>query len=236
MTLPLAILAGGLATRLRPMTETVPKSLIEVAGKPFIVRQLELLRRNGFRRVVLCLGYLGEMVREVVGDGRQWELRVDYAFDGDRLLGTGGALKRALPLLGEAFFVMYGDSYLDCNYGAVEDAFRASRKSGLMTVLRNENRWDRSNVLYESGRIVGYDKRKPSPAMQHIDYGLGILSARALEGYPEDSAFDLAAVYQDLLAKDELAGFEVAKRFYEIGSPDGLDETRAYFVEKEGRS
>jgi len=228
MSLPVAILAGGLATRLHPLTEKIPKSLVEVVGKPFIVHQVELLRRNGVTQLVLCLGYLGEQVQAELGDGSRWGMQVDYVFDGPVLLGTGGALRRAFPRLGETFFVLYGDSYLDCDYAAVASAFRASGKLGLMTVFRNTNLWDRSNVIFENGRIQRYDKKNLVPEMKHIDYGLGVLQASALERYPADGVLDLATVYQDLLAQDQLAGYEVSQRFYEIGSPAGLQETRDY--------
>jgi NDP-sugar pyrophosphorylase family protein len=146
--LPIAILAGGLATRLRPITETIPKALIEVAGEPFLAHQLRLLRRYGFERVVLCVGYLGEMIQAFAGNGAAFGLRVEYAFDGPQLLGTGGALRRALPLLGERFAVIYGDSYLPCDYQAALAAFDDSGKLGLMSVYRNEGRWDTSNVEF----------------------------------------------------------------------------------------
>jgi NDP-sugar pyrophosphorylase family protein len=232
MSLPVAILAGGLATRLRPLTEHIPKSLVQVAGKPFAVHQIELLLRHGFMDIVFCLGHLGEQVQSALGDGSRWGVRLHYVFDGPVLMGTGGALQRALPWLGEAFFVLYGDSYLECDYTAVEQAFRASGKLGLMAVLWNDDRWDRSNVLFSSGRIVRYDKRNRTPDMKHIDYGLGALQARALRAYATDQVLDLAAVYQDLLSRDQLAGFEVTQRFYEIGSPSGLEETRRYLLEK----
>lgn len=232
MSLPVAILAGGLATRLRPLTEKIPKSLVEVDGKSFIVHQMELLQRNGVTHLVLCLGYLGEQVQAKLGDGSCWGMQVDYMFDGPVLLGTGGALRRAFPRLGEAFFVLYGDSYLDCDYAAVESAFRASGKLGLMTVFRNTNLWDRSNVIYENGRIQRYDKKNLVPEMKHIDYGLGVLQASALEHYPADRVLDLATIYQDLLAQDQLAGYEVSQRFYEIGSPAGLQETGDYIKER----
>ncbi len=237
MRLPIAILAGGLATRLRPLTERVPKALLDVCGKPFIERQLELLKSRGVERVVLCLGFLGEMVRDRVGDGGRWGLAIDYSFDGDKLLGTGGSLRRALPLLGDAFMVMYGDSYLDCDYAAVEQAFLASGRIGLMTVLENDNRWDRSNILYRQDRILSYDKRNPTDEMRHIDYGLGALSAKAFDRYvADDGPIDLALIYQGLLASGELAGFEVTKRFYEIGSHEGLEETRRFFADNKERS
>lgn len=231
MILPVAIIAGGLATRLRPLTETVPKSLVEVAGEPFVVHQLDLLRRAGIERVIFCIGYLGEMVRDVVGDGSRWSLQVSYSEDGPRLVGTGGALRRALPLLGDAFFVLYGDSYLRTDYGAVERTFRESGKKGLMTVLRNEGRWDRSNVIFEGGRIHRYDKKEADARMKHIDYGLGVLAASVFERYRAEGTLDLATVYRDLVADNQMAAYEVAERFYEIGSPEGLEETRALLME-----
>ena len=227
MSLPVAILAGGLATRLRPVTEQIPKALVEVAGLPFAVHQVTWLRDQGIDRIIFCVGYRGEMIREALGDGGRWNVSIDYVFDGDRLLGTGGALKRARQVLGEAFFVMYGDSFLDCDLPAIEGAFHASGCAGLMTVFRNANRWDRSNVLFVEGRLLRYDKRHPTPDMRHIDYGLGVLAARVLDPFPPDEPFDLATVYEQLLSDGELVGFEVSKRFYEIGSPEGLEETRA---------
>ena len=232
MSLPIAILAGGRATRLRPLTEHIPKSLVEVAGKPFAVHQVELLRRHGVTEIVFCVGYLGEQVQAALGDGSRWDAHLTYVFDGPALLGTGGALRRALPWLGQAFLVMYGDSYLECDYGAVERTFLDSGKLGLMTVFRNEDQWDRSNVLFDEGRIVCYDKQRRAPNMRHIDYGLGILQAQVFDRYPEGSVIDLVAIYQSLIAQGELAGFEVAQRFYEIGSPTGLQETHQYLSQQ----
>jgi NDP-sugar pyrophosphorylase family protein len=226
--LPVAILAGGTATRIRPISETVPKALIAVAGEPFVAHQLRLLRREGIERVVLCVGHLGEMIRDHVGDGARFGLKVDYSFDGDTLLGTGGALKRALPRLGDAFFVLYGDSYLDVAYAPVEATFRRAGTPALMTVFRNEGRWDTSNVTFDGSRVVRYDKRAPTADMHYIDYGLGILTPATLARRPAASAFDLAEVYGALAAAGELAGYEAMRRFYEIGTPAGLAETDAY--------
>jgi NDP-sugar pyrophosphorylase family protein len=229
--LPVAILAGGLATRLRPLTETIPKSLVEINGEPFLWHQLRLLRSNGVERVVLCLSHLGEMVRESVGDGSAFGLHVDYSFDGSVLLGTAGALKRAQPLLGESFFILYGDSYLPIDWQAVEQTFRDSGKAGLMTVYLNESQWDTSNVEYADGRILVYDKKLRSPSMRYIDYGLGVLRSSALDRVPEGKPWDLAALYQELLASDELAAFEAPHRFYEIGSFSGIEELCWYLKE-----
>jgi len=236
VTLPIAILAGGFATRMRPLTERVPKVLLEVAGRPFAAHQLQLLRNSGIHEVVFCVGHLGEMVERELGDGSRFGMSIRYSYDGETLRGTGGALVRALPLLGEAFLVMYGDSYLDCDYAAVERTFVKSGKLGLMAVIRNEGRWDRSNVLFENGRIVRYDKKNRTPEMLYIDYGLGALRREALAKYPADAVpasigdpfIDLADVYHELSVENELAGFEMTERFYEIGSPTGLQETDAY--------
>jgi NDP-sugar pyrophosphorylase family protein len=225
---PVVILAGGLARRMRPATHKVPKSLLPVAGEPFIAHQLRLLRRQRIDRVVLCLGYLGEQVQDFVGNGNQFGLEVTYSFDGDKLLGTGGAIVRALPQLSDVFFVLYGDSYLDIAYDSVVRAFRRSGAPALMTVYRNEGRWDTSNVLFDGARVVRYDKHAPSPEMCYIDYGLGILMRTALARWTAGSAFDLADVYGTLAAEGQLAGFEVQQRFYEIGTPEGLAETTEY--------
>src|SRR5688572_14688997 len=170
---PVALLAGGLATRLRPITETIPKAMVDIDGRPFIDHQLELLRRNGIRRVVMCLGYLGEMVERHVGDGSAWGMSVEYSYDGAKLMGTGGAVKRAAAKLDDVFWVMYGDSYMDIDYAAVLEHFdRSPGATGLMTVLRNGNRWDRSNVVFRDGKLLRYDKHNQTPEMDYIDYGV----------------------------------------------------------------
>lgn len=222
--MPVAILAGGLATRLRPLTETIPKSLIEVAGEPFAFHQLRLLARHGFKRAVFLVGYLGEQVCLAVGDGSRFDLSVDYVFDGEKLLGTGGALARAVPALGDEFAVVYGDSYLDCDYAAAVEAFTTSGMPALMTVFENEGRWDTSNVEFSDGRILSYSKTHRTERMRHIDYGLGVLQAQALAGVPLDAPSDLAAVYEGLAADGRLAAYEVEERFYEVGSFSGIDE------------
>lgn len=227
MSLPVAILAGGLATRLWPMTQTIPKSLLDVGGRPFAEHQLDLLRRHGITDVVFLVGYLGEMLRDALGDGSRWGITVRYVFDGPKQMGTGGALARALPALGDPFLVLYGDSYLECDYGAIANAFLASGKSGLMTVYRNEDRFDRSNVHFADGEVVAYDKGNRTPEMRHIDYGLGAFRHSAFAGWPANEPFDLAALYNRLLDAGDLAACEVPDRFYEIGSLEGLEETRA---------
>jgi len=224
---PLALLAGGLATRMRPLTERMPKSMLDVAGEPFIAHQLRLARREGIARVVMCVGHQAEVIRAFVGDGAQFGLDVAYCVDGPILLGTGGALRKALPLLGPEILVMYGDSWLDSSYAPIVEAFRKSGKPALMTVYRNAGQWDRSNVHFEDGCIRVYDKQLRLPEMQHIDWGLSAVRADVLTSLPPDAEIDLAAIYSQLARDGELAGYEAPDRFYEIGSPEGLRETDA---------
>lgn len=227
--LPVCILAGGLGTRLGQVVADTPKPLLEVAGAPFLRHQLRLLKAHGARRVVLCVGYLGERIEAALGDGADEGLELSYAYDGPDLRGTAGAIRGALDQLGEAFLVLYGDTYLRIDYTAVQARFTASGLPALMTVLRNEGRWDVSNVLLsdDGTRIEAYDKRAPTPAMKWIDYGLGILTAEALEAAGADEP-DLAGVYHELARTSRLAAYEATERFYEIGTPEALAETDAF--------
>lgn len=230
--LPIALLAGGLATRLRPITTKVPKALVEVAGKPFIDWQLEDFSRQGISHVVLCTGYLGEQIMDHVGHGSRYGLEITYSPDGPFLLGTGGALKQALSLLGDHFHVVYGDSFLPINYGSVEQAYFEADKPALMTVLNNRDRWDKSNVHFENNRLFEYNKRHPREEMQFIDYGLGVLSAVTVMNEARVAPFDLADIYHELSINDQLAGYEVSERFYEIGSHQGLRETEDFLLNR----
>jgi N-acetyl-alpha-D-muramate 1-phosphate uridylyltransferase len=231
LEIPVAILAGGLATRLRPITEKIPKSLVPVAGRPFLAHQLEMLHARGLRRAVLCIGYLGEMIQAEYGD-EAFGIKLEYSFDGPKLLGTGGAIKRALPKLGKEFFILYGDSYLPIEYRPVLETFHRSGKRGLMTVYRNEGKYDASNVVFRDGEIAVYDKKLKLPEMQHIDYGLSLFKASVFEAYGTDQVFDLAEVMGRLVREKQLAGYEVPERFYEMGSPAGLAELETLLQSK----
>ncbi len=228
LTFPVAILAGGLATRLRPLTEKIPKALVEINDEPFIVHQMRLLKNKGVTRIVICAGYLGEMIEDFIGDGSRYGMHVTYSFDGDQLLGTAGALKRALPLLGDAFFVLYGDSYLPCDYQQVQAAFIRSNKLALMTVFHNAGRWDTSNVEFAADKLIAYDKQNRTARMQYIDYGLGVFNSAAFADVSLDEPTDLADLYQKLLQQQQLTAYEVKERFYEAGSFAGIEEMTEY--------
>jgi NDP-sugar pyrophosphorylase family protein len=221
----MAILCGGLATRMRPLTGNIPKSMLEVAGEPFIAHQLRLLVGAGFREVVLLCGFLGKQIENFVKDGGPFGCHISYSYDGPNLLGTGGAVRRALPLLGEEFMLIYGDSYCPANYRSIYGAFEASGSPALMTVFHNADRWDRSNVEYRDGRVIRYDKTAVDGSMTYIDYGVSAFKSGIFATKSPHLAFDLSGVQQELVAAGNLAGFEVSERFYEIGSTTGLAET-----------
>lgn len=226
MTLPpICILAGGLGQRLGDRTANTPKPLLEVAGQPFLLHQLRLLAEHGAARVVLCVGYRGELIEERIGE-EQFGVSIEYSYDSPELDGTLGAIRRALPRLGPRFLVLYGDTYLRVDYGETTRSWIASGQPALMTVLRNDGRWDTSNVLYTPGRVVAYDKRNPAADMRWIDYGLGGLVPAALNA-AEEGERDLAELYHRLARQGRLHGFEATERFYEIGTPEALQETDA---------
>jgi MurNAc alpha-1-phosphate uridylyltransferase len=228
---PIVILAGGLATRIRPLTEKIPKSLIEVASEPFIFHQLRYLKSQGLKEVVLCTGYLGEQVEEVVGAGEGFGLNIIYSNDGEKLLGTGGAIKKAQKLLNQDFFVLYGDSFLPVNYETIREAYLNSGKPALMTVLKNNNSWDKSNVIYKNGELVEYNKQIIKKDMEYIDYGLSVFSKKCFDEIEIDLNFDLSELLNQLSVNHQLAGFEVYERFYEVGSFDGIKDTDNYLKE-----
>ncbi len=221
---PVCILAGGLGTRLGERAGGMPKPLVQVAGEPFLIHQLRLLAAHGVRAAVICVGYRGETIEAQIGAER-FGIQIAYSHDGPELDGTLGAIRRAVGLLGERFLVLYGDTYLRIDYGAVAGAWRRSGLPALMVVLRNAGRWDVSNASYEHGRVTAYDKRNPTPEMEWIDYGLGGLTAAALDRVA-DSESDLSVLYNVLAERGELCGVSTATRFYEIGTPAALEGGR----------
>ena len=228
MTLPVAILAGGLGTRLGKKALNKAKVLIDVAGKPFISRQLNYLSDQGIKDIVICVGHLGNQIKNYIGNGLKYNLNVSYSDDSDRLLGTGGSIKKACQILGEHFFILYGDSFLPVNFSLIEKAYFQEKKPALMTVLKNKGRWDKSNAYFKD-KCVKYNKKKPQKNMDYIDYGLTIVRNSIFSDFPSNEVFDLADVFENLSNKSLLAGFEIYDRFYEIGSINGLNDTIEFF-------
>jgi N-acetyl-alpha-D-muramate 1-phosphate uridylyltransferase len=223
-----AILTGGLATRLNTLRLEVPKSMIEVGGKPFLQYQIELLKKNNIYDIILCVGHLGDQIIVYFGDGSQFGVNIKYSWEKEELLGTGGALKKASPLLNDTFIVMYGDSYLDFNYNSFIELFYQSQVSALMAVYKNNDTLDKSNVSFNNGKILNYDKRGKTKIAYYIDYGATILSKKVLDIIPNNKFYDLADVFNYLSLKNTLFGYEVKNRFYEIGSVMGLRDFEEY--------
>lgn len=232
---PVVILAGGLAVRLRPITEEIPKALVEVGGEPFLAHQLYLLRARGVERVIISAWYLGEMIAEFVGDGSRFGLQVQYVFDGEKPLGTAGAIRKAADLLDGLFFVLNGDTYFPCDYSAIQAFFDEHSQDGLMVVNRNQLPWHNSNVELRDGEIIRYDKVDRDARMEHVDAGLSLFEPKVFDHLEEGQPADLMEIFQKLLAEGNLIGFEETQRFYEVGSFSGLKELDALLLENPNR-
>lgn len=226
------ILAGGLGTRLRPIINKIPKSMIKIKNKPFLEYQIELLRKNDINEIILCVGYLGEQIEDYFGNGKKLGVNIKYSYENKQLLGTGGAIRNTLDLLSNYFFVLYGDSYLNVNYKEIYNYFLKVNYHALLVIYKNNNKWDKSNVMFKDGIVEIYDKNNYIPEMEFIDYGLSILSKRIVMRIPKNVGYDLANLYKDLSEEKKLAGYEVLERFYEIGSKEGLKEFENYIKEK----
>ncbi len=220
----MVILAGGLATRMRPLTLNLPKSLLQIKGLPFLAYQLELLKEYEIKDVLLCVGYKGELIKDYFGDGKKFGVNLSYSFDGEKLLGTAGALKKAYKLLEENFFLMYGDSYLPYDYLKIEESFKRSNKLSLMVAYKNQNRFDQSNLLISQGLVKVYDKTLRGENLEYIDAGLSILKKEVLNLIPEDEPYDLQELYRTLISEEEMSAYEAKQRFYQIGSFEGFEE------------
>lgn len=229
----MVILAGGLATRLRPLTETIPKSLVTINGKPFLQYQVELLRRHGIIDIVLCIGYLGDKIRDYFGDGRRFGVQLRYSEEKEHLLGTAGAVKNAEGLLQDQFFLMYGDSYLIMDYAEIEAHFNKFGNLGLMVVYKNFDRYVKSNVVVEGNLVKAYDKRRRKPGMVYVNHGLSILRKEALALIPPGEPYSQEQLYQELILRRELLAFKTQQRFYEVGSPAGLEEFQRLVAARE---
>jgi len=226
----IVVLCGGKATRLYPLTRKIPKSLIRIVGKPFLEYQLALLKKNGISDIVLCIGYKGEQIKKYFGGGKKFGVKIRYSSDGKKLLGTGGALKKAEDLLEDTFLVMWGDSYLPFNFQKAIKFFKKSNKLGLMTVFKNLDKYEPSNVEIEKNLVKSYSKKRKTKKMKHIDYGVSIYRKEVLKFIPKNQVYDLSKLQQTLIKKRQLLAYPAEKRFYQIGSPKGLGEFKKYIA------
>lgn len=222
--LPVAILAGGLGTRIQSVSRGLPKSLMEFNGKPFIEWQLQLLEKNKCKSVVICTGHKSSLVKRYLESRTKSTLDIKLSFDGKYSLGTGGALIKARKHLGKAFLVLYGDSYLSVNFEEVTEYFLNIKKSGLMTVIKNDNNFERSNVYFKDNLVLEYDKLNGNKKMKYIDYGLSAFKSECLSSFKINSSLDLSIILSELAVKQQLAGYEVFDRYYEVGSIQGIKD------------
>lgn len=223
----MAILAGGLATRLGDLTKDQPKSMVQISGKPFLEYQLDLLKRQAVRDIILCTGRFKEQIENYFRDGREFGVNMKYSRE-DKLLGTAGALKKAESLLNDVFFTMYGDSYLFLDFNHVMSYFESRNKLALMTVYKNYDRYDRSNTVVEGNLVKKFSKKEKTKDMVYIEYGANIFKKEILRMIPENQFYSLDDLFPRLIEMEELLAFEVGERFYEIGSPQGLREFEEY--------
>ena len=223
----IVVLAGGLATRLGVLTHDIPKSMVEIKGKPFMEYQLDIFKRSGFKRALICLGHFGEQIETYFGDGSRFGIEIKYSYE-DKPLGTAGALKNTGTLLDDRFFTIYGDSYIAPDFDDIWNVFRSKNKLGLMTVYKNNNLYDSSNTVIDGNMVTRYDKRNRTPEMACIEYGINLFHKDMLARIPKNCFYELGDVFISLIADDELLAYEVKERFYEIGSPSGLEDFKNY--------
>jgi len=228
----IVVLCGGKATRLYPLTKKIPKSMMRFEGKPFLEKQLDLLKKNRIFDIVLCVGYKAEQIKKYFGDGKNFGVEIKYSSDKKRLLGTGGALKKAENLLEDSFLVMWGDSYLPFNFQKAIKFFKKSNKPGMMIVFKNLNKYEPSNVEVKNNLVKSYSKKRKTKKMKYIDYGISIYRKEVLKHLPKNQICDLTKLQQALIKKRQLLAYPAEKRFYQIGSPDGLEELKNYIKRK----
>jgi len=229
-----AIIAGGLATRLRPLTDKIPKSMVMIQGRPFLAYQLDFLKKSGATSVVLCIGYLAEQIESHFGDGRKFGMNISYSYEGKRLLGTAGALKKAEELLEDPFFTMYGDSYLSLDFADAMSYFKSRNKLALMSVYKNCDRYERSNTVVEGSLVKEFSKKEKNKDMVYIEYGANIFRKAALDLIPKGLPYSLDELFPELIRRKELLAYEARERFYQIGSREGLEEFKRYVRQTSG--
>jgi NDP-sugar pyrophosphorylase family protein len=229
----MVILCGGLATRLGDIAKNTPKSMIDIQGKPFLEHQIEQLKKHQVKDIVLCVDYLSEKIETYFGNGKKFDVNIQYSHDGDKPLGPIGALKKAEPFLNDVFFTMYGDSYVFVDYKKAYNQFIKQDKLAMMIAYQNYDKYDKSNLVIKNGKMIQYGGKKTKD-MNYIDYGVSIFRKNILEQIPSNTFFSTKDLYTNLVEKEQLLAFEVSKRFYHIGNPESLEELRKYIETKKG--
>lgn len=225
----IAILSGGLGTRLGELTRNTPKSLIQIAGKPFLEYQLDFLKKAGIENILLCTGHMGKQIENIFGNGNRYGVNIKYSHE-EKPLGTAGALKNGEDKLKDPFITLYGDSYVFLDFSEMTSYFQSQDKLALMTVFRNSDRYDRSNTAIQGHLVKEYSKKNRTGDMEYIDYGVNIFRKSVLEMIPENQFCSLEELFPKLIEEEQLLAYEVHQRFYETGSPEGLEDFKQYIA------
>jgi len=224
----IVILCGGLATRLGNLAKNTPKSMMEINSKPFLEHQIEKLKKQGLKDIVLCVGHLSRQIEEYFGNGKKFGVKIKYSYDGEKQLGPIGAVKNAESLLDDDFFIMYGDSYLSVDFQKAYSDFKKTNKSALMVVYKNQDKYDKSNLIVDNNMVIGYGAEDKTKEMIFIDYGTSVLSKKTLESVPENTMYSTGEFFSELIKKNQLCAYEAKKRFYHIGNLEALEELEKY--------
>ncbi len=225
----IAILCGGLATRLAPLSTHTPKSMIKIHGKPFLEYQINTLKKNKITNIVLCVGHLADQIIDYFGNGKKFNVHITYSHDGKTPLGPAGALKKAADKLENIFFTLYGDSYVFLNFQKIYNHFSTTKNLAMMTVFQNHDKYDTSNIVVKNNKVIKYNKNK-TPDMTYIDYGVSIFRKQTLHLIPHNTFFTTKDLYTKLVEKNELQAYPVTKRFYHIGTPEALQDFNRFIL------
>ena len=226
------IICGGLATRLKKLSKNTPKSMIKIKGKPFLEYQLEDLKRQNVKDILLCVGHLSEHIQDYFKDGEKFGLNLTYSHDGDKALGAIGSIKNAEEKLEDVFFTLYGDSYVFLNYKELYNHFNRQNQNAMMTVFQNNNKYDKSNIILNRENMILQYSGEKKPEMIYIDYGVSIFRKKVFDQIPKDTFYSTKDLYTNLVNQKQLQGYKVKKRFYHIGTPEALNEFSKFINSK----
>ncbi len=231
MKYPVIILAGGKGKRIKKLTAKKPKPLVKILNKPFIEYQIDLLRKQKVKKLIISIGYRGDEIINFIKNKNYKDIDISFFKDGIKPLGTGGALKKISKKIQGTFIVLYGDSFLPISIKNIEKKFIKSKQDVLLTIYKNNNRFDKSNIKIVNKKIF-YNKFINDSDMKYIDYGLSIIKSKIIKNFTSNKKFDLSDLIYKLCLDRKIAYSIVKKRFYEIGSYKGIKDFKKYIRKK----
>lgn len=226
------ILAGGRGERMRPFTDSQPKPMVQINGKPFLEYLIELLKKNGIEEVVILVGYKHEKITEYFGDGLKFGISIKYSI-GAVEDETGSRIRNARELLNDEFLLLYCDNYWPLRLERLYQFHKEHGTLGTVTVYANKHKITRNNMsVNDNGLVVTYDKSRISPNLNGVDVGFFILGKRVLDYMPESNFSFETEIIPKLIERRELSGYLTNERYYSIGSPDRLPMTSEYLSDR----